>query len=56
MGKGKGKLSHWFSPIKKGQVLFELSAKGLSAYRLWLVLNKGCSKLSVCTKIISSIY
>lgn len=56
MGKGKGKLAYWFCPIKKGQVLFEINATGLSAYRLWLILNKGCSKLPVCAKVISVLY
>jgi large subunit ribosomal protein L16 len=56
MGKGKGKLSHWFSPIKQGQVLFEMQYTAFSSYKSHLVLRKASSKLPVKTTIIQRIY
>jgi len=54
MGKGKGNLSHWIKPVKKGTILFEIS--GLKEDRAIFVLDKSKSKLPVKTKIIKIIY
>jgi len=54
MGKGKGNLSHWISPIKKGTILFEIS--GLNLNKAEYVLNKSKTKLPVKTKLIKVIY
>lgn len=54
MGKGKGNLAYWISPIKKGQVLFEIS--GLNLLKAEFILNKSKSKLPIKTKIIKIIY
>ncbi len=54
MGKGKGNLSHWIVPIKKGTILFEIS--GLSLSKSLLVLNKSKTKLPFKTQIIKTIF
>lgn len=54
MGKGKGNLSHWIRPIKKGTILFEIS--GLNSNKAEYVLNKSKTKLPVKTKLIKIIY
>lgn len=56
MGKGKGKFSHWFSPIKKGQILFEINIKLKSVRKIFRVLEKGCTKLPLQSKAISINY
>lgn len=54
MGKGKGNVAYWISPIKKGQILFEIS--GINYEKAIYILNKSKSKLPVKTKIIKVIY
>ena len=54
MGKGKGNLSHWIAPVKKGQILFEIS--GLNNNKSKLILEKSKTKLPIKTKIIKIIY
>jgi len=54
MGKGKGNVAYWISPIKKGQILFEIS--GINYDKALYILNKSKSKLPVKTKIIKVIY
>jgi large subunit ribosomal protein L16 len=54
MGKGKGNLSHWIAPVKKGTILFELS--GLNIKKALIILNKSKTKLPIKTKIIKNIY
>jgi len=43
MGKGKGSISHWIAPVRKGQILFEIICA--SRYNVDLVLTKAASKL-----------
>jgi large subunit ribosomal protein L16 len=50
MGKGKGSLSFWVAPVKKGQILFEIS--GLSQEIAKQVLVSGSKKLPIKTKIV----
>ena len=54
MGKGKGNVAYWISPIKKGQILFEIS--GINYDKALFILNKSKSKLPVKTKVIKIIY
>jgi large subunit ribosomal protein L16 len=54
MGKGKGNVAYWISPIKKGQILFEIS--GINYDKALFLLNKSKSKLPVKTKVIKIIY
>lgn len=54
MGKGKGNLSHWIAPVKKGTVLFEIS--GLNLKKAEYVLDKSKTKLPMKTKIVKNIY
>jgi large subunit ribosomal protein L16 len=54
MGKGKGNLSHWIAPIKKGEILFEIS--GINKLKAYYILNKSKTKLPIKTKIIKNIY
>ena len=54
MGKGKGNLSHWIRPVKKGTILFEVS--GLKWEKAQYILNKSKTKLPVKTKLIKIIY
>jgi len=54
MGNGKGAISHWVCPVRKGQILYELSGvRGDLAIRA--LLNAG-SKLPVKTKVVKLIY
>ncbi len=54
MGKGKGNLSHWVAPVKKGTILFEISS--LNIQKAYNILNKSKTKLPMKTKIIKTIY
>jgi len=54
MGKGKGLISHWVCPVKKGQIIYELS--GLSFEISLRALYSASIKLPVKTKIIKLIY
>ena len=50
MGKGKGAISYWCSPIKIGTILFEITGVPLIKARQALI--KGSNKLPIKTKII----
>jgi len=54
MGKGKGNLSYWISPIKKGEILFEIS--GVNKWKAKFILEKSRTKLPLKTKIIKNYY
>ena len=51
MGKGKGDLSHWVAPVKRGKVIFELG--GVPEDFAKQVLRLVAFKLSVKTKFIT---
>ncbi|MCA9399135.1 MAG: 50S ribosomal protein L16 [Candidatus Omnitrophica bacterium] len=51
MGKGKGDLSHWVAPVKRGRVLFEIS--GVPEDFAKNVLRLVSFKLPVKTKFVS---
>ena len=51
MGKGKGKVNHWISRIRAGQVLFELC--GVDLHLASLALKSGKYKLPIKTKIFT---
>ena len=51
MGKGKGKVNHWISRIRAGQVLFELC--GIDLHLANLALKSGEYKLPIKTKIFT---
>ena len=53
MGKGKGSLDHWVCPIKKGQILFELSGIPLSL--AVQAVHLAMHKLPLKTQFIKSI-
>lgn len=53
MGKGKGDLSHWVSPVKRGKVLFELS--GVPEEFAKTVLRLVSFKLPIKTKFITRV-
>ena len=50
MGKGKGNLSHWYSKVSSGTILFEICSKKIS--ESIVSLNSGKPKLPLKTKII----
>ena len=50
MGKGKGSISFWCSPIKVGAVLFEIC--GVSLYKAEHAFIKGSYKLPIKTRIL----
>jgi len=50
MGKGKGAISYWCSPVKIGTILFEIT--GVPILKAKLALIKGGNKLPIKTKII----
>jgi large subunit ribosomal protein L16 len=54
MGKGKGNLAYWIAPIKKGQILFEVS--GFNFKKIIHILFKSKNKLPIKTKITKLIY
>ena len=51
MGKGKGELAHWGSPVKRGKVLFEMS--GIPEDFARQVFRLVAFKLPVRTKFIA---
>lgn len=54
MGKGKGAISYWIAPIKKGQVLFEVNCDSVDKANF--ILEKASTKLPVKTKVIRLKY
>lgn len=54
MGKGKGNISHWIAPVRKGQVLFETSEWDMDKVKV--ILSRIKSRLPMKTKIISLRY
>lgn len=54
MGKGKGNHYLWVSPIKKGQILFEL--EGYKEYQIKLALEKARHKLPIKVKVVKLVY
>ena len=50
MGKGKGNVDHYVSPVKKGKVLFEIS--GIEKEEAQLALNLASDKLPIKTSFI----
>jgi len=54
MGKGKGNIAYWIAPVKKGQILFEIS--GITYNKAIHILEKSKSKLPIKTKIVKVIY
>ncbi len=53
MGKGKGALSHYVAPIKKGRVMFEVD--GVSEETANEALRLAAQKLPVLTKVVKRI-
>lgn len=54
MGKGKGAHNSWVCPIKKGQIIYELS--GIPEYKSFIALSKAADKLPMKCKVISLTY
>lgn len=54
MGKGKGNISFWIAPIRKGQVLFEVD--GVFSKNIYSTLKKAISKLPLKTRILKLKY
>jgi ribosomal protein L16/L10AE len=54
MGKGKGGISHWIVPVRKGQILFEISDSNL--VKVNLVLTKAIERLPFTSKIVFTKY
>lgn len=54
MGKGKGNISHWIAPIKKGQILFEIN--GINLSKSISLLKKALSKLPIKVSIVKLKY
>jgi ribosomal protein L16/L10AE len=54
MGKGKGNFAYWIAPVKKGQILFEVS--GFNFKKIIYILFKSKNKLPIKTKITKLIY
>jgi len=54
MGKGKGSISYWMAPVRKGQILFEVLCN--SQERAFLVLNKASTKLPIKVKLLKLKY
>jgi large subunit ribosomal protein L16 len=50
MGKGKGNVSYWVAPVKRGKVIFEVS--GISEEKAKEVLLLGSAKLPIKTRFI----
>lgn len=40
MGKGKGRISGWVSPVKKGRIIFEISLSKYTSYKKQFRLTK----------------
>ena len=56
MGKGKGLITKWLLPIKKGMVLFELKCTKQTETQIKGALKLALHSLSIKTKIIKNIY
>lgn len=54
MGKGKGAISHWIAPVRKGQILFEIICNSKSPVDL--VLDRASSKLPIKVKYLNLKY
>lgn len=54
MGKGKGAHAFWVCPVRKGQILYELS--GLSQDICFKALNNAGNKLPIKTCIVNLTY
>lgn len=50
MGKGKGNISKWVYPVKKGEILFEID--DIPLRKAFFSLKKASFKLSIKTKFI----
>ena len=50
MGKGKGNVHHYVSPVKRGKILFEIS--GIDKEEAQLALNLASDKLPIKTSFI----
>jgi|Transcript_7483 large subunit ribosomal protein L16 len=50
MGKGKGSVAYWFTPIKVGTIFLEIG--GVSFLKAKQALLKGAKKLPIKTKIM----
>lgn len=55
MGKGKGKVHRWVNPVRKGQILYE-SRSRLSDFWILSAFGRGCSKLSVKSRVVNLVY
>lgn len=56
MGKGKGMISKWVLPAKKGTVIFEIRCNKINLINSKEAFTSIQQNLSVKTKIISNIY
>lgn len=54
MGKGKGNVSHWIAPIRKGQVLFEILEWDVKKCNI--ILGKAMDRLPINTRLIFCKY
>ena len=54
MGKGKGVFSYWMTPIRSGQILFEVVA--VSEEYAFFILKKAATKLPIKVNIIKLKY
>ncbi len=54
MGKGKGNHSEWICPVKKGQIIYELS--GVSSNISVKALRQASNKMPFKTKICKLVY
>lgn len=54
MGKGKGKLKCWVCPIKKGAIVYEVSA--LSSFVATKALLKCSYKLPMKCRLVKLVY
>jgi len=54
MGKGKGGISHWVAPVRKGQILFEITE--WNPVKSMLILNKALSRLPFNAKVVFTKY
>lgn len=52
MGKGKGTLKDWLMLVKRGVIVFELSAVGINKLEMVKVLKEACLRISLRTKIV----
>jgi large subunit ribosomal protein L16 len=51
MGKGKGNLDYWYTPVKRGRILFEIKRK-IPRGQAHTALKKAMSKFAVKCKIV----